>query len=85
MKATRLKKLYFIASGLSLVWCSRKILKMAAEILTTISEVGNVNNAIKLIDDKLCEIISTSIVSSAGMTDFLLDLRQAIVNAGSQD
>ena len=58
---------------------------MIAEVIEKIAEMSALDNAIKIIDDKLLEIVSQTICSTAAMSDTLLDIRQLITQKMLED
>lgn len=58
---------------------------MIAEVIEKIAEMSALDNAIKIIDDKLLEIVSQTICSTATMSDTLLDIRQLITQNMLED
>lgn len=58
---------------------------MIAEVIEKIAEMSALDSAIKIIDDKLLEIVSQTICSTATMSDTLLDIRQLITQNMLED
>jgi hypothetical protein len=81
----KLKVVYWIVSLWVIIVYVRKAVKMTVVIAEEVAKLSSLENAIKIIDDALLEIVAQTICSTAAMSDTLLDIRQLITQNMLED